>query len=118
MAAGQSTGDQPVIEIARLTTHQEYKVAVELQRTIWGFADLELLPVRLFVVAQKIGGQVLGAFDGEQMIGFCLAIPGLKPGGNGYLHSHMLGVLSEYNNRGAGRLMKLAQRQDAMERGV
>jgi predicted GNAT superfamily acetyltransferase len=107
-----------VIEIARLSTQPEFRNAVELQRTIWGFADIELLPVRLFVVASKIGGQVLGAFDREQMIGFCLAIPGLKPGAKGYLHSHMLGVLPEYNNRGAGRLLKLAQREDALERRI
>ncbi len=118
MAGGQSAGDQSVIEIARLSTQEEFKIAVELQRTIWGFAEIELLPVRLFVVASKIGGQALGAFDGELMIGFCLAIPGLKAGAKGYLHSHMLGVLPEYNNRGAGRLLKLAQREDALQRGI
>jgi predicted GNAT superfamily acetyltransferase len=118
MAAGQSAGDQSVIEIARLSTQEEFKIALELQRTIWGFADIELLPVRLFVVASKIGGQALGAFDCERMIGFCLAIPGLKAGAKGYLHSHMLGVLPEYNNRGAGRLLKLAQREDALQRGI
>src|SRR5258708_26552639 len=118
MAAGQRAGDQSVLEIARLSTQEEFKIAVELQRTIWGFAEIELLPVRLFVVASKIGGQALGAFDGELMIGFCLAIPGLKAGGKGYLHSHMLGVLPEYNNRGAGRLLKLAQREDALQRGI
>src|SRR5260370_545726 len=78
MATGQITGDRPVIEVARLSTQPEFKTAVELQRTIWGFADIELLPVRLFVVASKIGGQVLGAFDGELVIGFSLAIPRLK----------------------------------------
>src|SRR6266581_2010132 len=118
MAAGQSAGDQSVIEIARLSTQEEFKIAVELQRTIWGFSDLELLPVRLFVVAAKIGGQALGAVDGELMIGFCLSIPRQKAGAKGYLHSHMLGVLSEYNNRGAGRLLKLAQREDALQRGI
>jgi predicted GNAT superfamily acetyltransferase len=107
-----------VIEIARLSTQPEFRNAVELQRTIWGFAEIELLPVRLFVVASKIGGQALGAFDGALMIGFCLAIPGLKAGAKGYLHSHMLGVLPEYNNRGAGRLLKLAQREDALERRI
>ena len=56
----------------------EFDEAVELQKTIWGFDDVELLPVRLFVVATKIGGQAFGAFDGERMVGFCLAIPGLK----------------------------------------
>src|SRR6266704_1486673 len=118
MAAGQSAGDRSVIEIARLSTQEEFKIAVELQRTIWGFAEIELLPVRLFVVASKIGGQALGAFDGERMIAFCLAIPGLKAGGKGYLHSHMLGVLPEYNNRGVGRMLKLAQREEALQRGI
>ena len=118
MATSQIAGEQSVIEIAALSTQEEFKTAVELQREIWGFADIELLPVRLFVVAAKIGGQALGAFDGERMIGFCLAIPGLKPGAKGYLHSHMLGVLSEYNNRGVGRLLKLAQREVALQQGI
>jgi predicted GNAT superfamily acetyltransferase len=52
------------------------------------------------------------------MIGFLLAIPGLKPGGVLYLHSHMMGVLSAYRNTGVGRLLKLKQREDAIERGV
>jgi predicted GNAT superfamily acetyltransferase len=107
-----------VIEIAALSTQPEFKSAVELQQKIWGFAEIELLPVRLFIVATKIGGQVLGAFDGQRLVGFCLAIPGLKAVVKGYLHSHMLGVLPEYNNRGLGRAIKLAQREEALERGI
>lgn len=118
MAAGQAAGEPGVIEYAALSTQPEFKDAVDLQREIWGFAEIELLPVRLFVVASKIGGQVLGAFDGERMIAFCLAIPGLKAGGKGYLHSHMLGVLPEYNNRGVGRMLKLAQREQALQSGI
>ncbi len=53
-----------------------------------------------FIVASKIGGQVLGAFDGAKLVAFCLCIPGLKPGGKSYLHSHMLGVLPAYRNTG------------------
>src|SRR5437667_11749503 len=116
MAAGQGPREQSVIEVAALYTQPEFKTAVDLQREIWGFADIELLPVRLFNVATKIGGQVFGAFDGERMIGFCLAIPGIKPGPKSYLHSHMLGVLPEYHNHGVGRTMKLAQREDAPKR--
>ncbi|MGH9662201.1 MAG: GNAT family N-acetyltransferase, partial [Bryobacteraceae bacterium] len=78
----------------------------------------ELLPVRLFVVASKVGGQAFGAWDEGRMIAFLLAIPGLKPGGTSYLHSHMLGVLPEYNDRGIGRAMKLRQRDDARARGI
>ena len=65
---------------ARSPTHAEFQDAVRLQQQIWGFEDIELLPLRLFVVATKVGGQVFGAFDGERMIGFCLAIPGLEAG--------------------------------------
>lgn len=107
-----------MIEVRALEDLQEFREAVELQRTIWGFEEHELLPVRLFVVATKVGGQAFGAFDGPRMVGFCLAIPGLKPGGKPYLHSHMLGVLPEYSNRGIGRLLKLEQRRDALGRGL
>jgi predicted GNAT superfamily acetyltransferase len=107
-----------MIEIRTLTEREDLKSAVRLQRQIWGFEDVDLIPLRLFVVASKIGGQVYGAFDAGQMIGFCMAIPGLKPGGKTYLHSHMLGVLPEYRNTGVGRTLKLTQRDDALSRGI
>ena len=99
-----------MIEVRALSEQDEMKEAVQLQKTIWGFDDVELLPVRLFVVATKIGGQVFGAFDGNRMVGFCLAIPGLKSGGMYYLHSHMLGVLPEYRNSAAADLHAAAFR--------
>jgi predicted GNAT superfamily acetyltransferase len=107
-----------MIAVRSLTEYTELEEAVRLQREIWGFAEIELLPVRLFVVATKVGGQVFGAFDGSRMIAFLLAIPGIKPGGTSYLHSHMMGVLPEYRDKGVGRMLKLRQRQDAIARGV
>jgi predicted GNAT superfamily acetyltransferase len=107
-----------MIEIRGLTAHAEFQDAVRLQQQIWGFEEIELLPLRLFVVALKVGGQVFGAFDGQRMIGFCLAIPGLKAGGKSYLHSHMLGVLPEYRDAKVGRRLKLAQRDEALSRDI
>ncbi len=52
------------------------------------------------------------------MVGFCFAIPGVKPNGQAYLHSHMLGVLPEYRNSGIGRRLKLRQRDEALARGI
>jgi len=104
--------------IRALHTEQEFQDAVQLQKDIWGFEDIELLPVRLFIVATKVGGQALGAFDGNRMVGFCLAIPGLKPGGGSYLHSHMIGVTPEYRDAGVGRQLKLKQREEAVARGI
>ena len=97
--------------------HAEYARAVELQKAIWKFDDLEVLPVRLFVTAVNVGGMALGAFDQRRMIGFCLAIPGIKKD-TPYLHSHMLGVLDEYRDAGVGRTLKLEQRAVALQRGI
>lgn len=107
-----------MIEIRALFTESEFAEAVDLQKRIWNFADIELLPVRLFVVANKVGGQTFGVFDGGRMVGFLLAIPGIKRGAEGYLHSHMLGVLPEYRDRGLGRMLKLKQREDALARAI
>jgi len=107
-----------MIEIRPLIEREDLKTVVRLQRQIWGFEDVDLIPLRLFVVATKIGGQVFGAFDGREMVGFCMAIPGLKAGGKTYLHSHMLGVLPDYRNAGVGRMLKLTQRDDAARRGI
>ena len=107
-----------MIEVRALHELSEFTEAVRLQRTIWGFEDLELLPVRFFVVANKVGGQTIGAFDGARMVGFLLGIPGLKPGGVVYMHSHMMGVLEIYRNSGVGRMLKYAQRDDALANGL
>jgi predicted GNAT superfamily acetyltransferase len=107
-----------MIQVRALTEHDQFREAVTLQQEIWGFTDIELLPVRLFVVATKVGGHAFGAYDNGRMVGFCLAIPGLKPGGGYYLHSHMLGVAGAYRNAGVGRMLKLEQRKDALRRGI
>lgn len=107
-----------MIEVLPLTESREFNEAVQLQKRIWGYDDVELLPARLFVVACKVGGQTFGAYDGARMIGFVISIPGLKPGDGSYLHSHMLGVLPDYRNQGVGRMLKLKQREDALARGI
>jgi predicted GNAT superfamily acetyltransferase len=94
----------------------EMRACVGLQKEVWNFADAELVPLRLFVVAEKIGGQVIGAFDRNEMVGFALAIPGARAG-HAYLHSHMLAVRAHYRNAGLGRRLKLFQRDDALARG-
>jgi len=111
-----------MIEIRQLKTNPEFAEAVKLQKAIWGFDEIDLLPVRLFVTASKIGGHSFGAYDGDKMIGFCIAIPGIKPTldqrAKSYLHSHMLGVMKEYRDAGLGRKLKLAQRDDAIRQGL
>jgi predicted GNAT superfamily acetyltransferase len=106
-----------MLEIRQLQELDEFRDAVALQETIWGFAERDLIPIRSFVVANKIGGHSFGAYDDGRMVGFLYAIPGFHENSR-YIHSHMLGVLPEYRNAGLGRLMKLAQRDDAIRRKV
>src|SRR5437660_12654863 len=61
------------IEIRNCSANAELEACVALQKTVWNFSDLDLVPLRMFVVALKIGGQVIGAFDGDRLIGFALS---------------------------------------------
>jgi len=94
----------------------EMRACVALQKEVWNFSDADLVPVRMFVVAEKVGGQVIGAFAGNEMVGFALSVPGAR-GGHSYLHSHMLAVRKQHQNAGLGRRIKLFQRDDALARG-
>ena len=91
----------------------EMRACVALQKEVWDFSDADLVPLRMFVVAEKVGGQVIGAFAGNEMAGFALSVPGAR-GGRSYLHSHMLAVRKQHQNAGLGRRIKLFQREDAL----
>ena len=119
MAAVEGAGKPVSAEVEVRLCHGlvELNACVALQKEVWNFSDYDLIPLRLFVVAEKIGGQVIGAFDGGELIGFAMSIPGER-GGKAYLHSHMLAVLPEYRNAGLGRILKLRQREDALSRGI
>ncbi len=47
MAGGEAAGEQSVIEIATLSTKPQFEQAVDVQREVWGVAEIDLLPVRL-----------------------------------------------------------------------
>lgn len=104
--------------IRRCESLDDFGQCVAVQQSVWGFEDKDLVPLRFFVVASKIEGQIFGGFDPSgRMAGFCLAVPALK-GSAVYLHSHMLGVLPEFRRQGLGRRLKLEQRREALSRGI
>ena len=107
-----------MIETRFLTSLEDMRAAIQMQQQVWGFSDADLIPLRVFVVASKVGGQIFGAFDGAKLVGFCMAFAGIKPGPVPYIHSQMLAVLPEYRNHQIGQKLKLAQRDEALARGV
>jgi len=97
---------------------EELAALVEVQREVWGYAEHELYPLRLFVTLGKIGGQVLGAFTAQgSLVGFVASLPAWH-GANRYYHSLSLGVLHGHENRGLGRALKAAQRCEALRAGI
>jgi len=121
--SGRPTADSAVarpkpdaIVIRKCEALKEMQAAFALQKEVWNFTDAELVPVRIFVLANKIGGHVIGAFDQNEMVAFALALPGMR-NGHSYLHSHMLAVRQQCRNAGLGRRMKLFQREVALAQG-
>ena len=104
------------IQLRNSTDVEEFRACVALQKEVWGFADNELVPLRIFSLAPKIGGQVICAWDGAMLVGFAFSIPGVR-NRQTYLHSHMLAVKADYRNSGLGRKLKLFQREDAIAQG-
>src|SRR5580704_9154826 len=90
------------IRIAPLHTLDEFQSCVDLQVDVWGYNETDVVPRRMFLLADRIGGQVIGAIDdsqGGKLAGFAMALPGYR-NRRPYLHSHMLAVLPEYRNYG------------------
>jgi len=96
---------------------QELQECVRLHQDTWGLADIEVLPLRIWVTANRIGGLVLGAFDHAVLAGLAVAMPGIREG-RPYWYSQMLAVRKEHRNRGIGLSLKLAQRDHALRRGI
>ena len=105
------------IRIQSLTRLEEFDRCVVLQLEVWGYSDGDVIPRRVFVVAHRIGGQIIGAFLNNMLVGFAMSLPGFRDG-KPYFHSHMLAVMPEHRNLGIGRNLKLAQRDDAIARVI
>src|SRR5713226_8914162 len=95
----------------------EYHEIEDIQKEAWGFNDLDTVPAATLIATQHAGGIVLGAFEGDRMIGFAYAFPALEQA-RVSMHSHMLAVKPAYRNFQAGFYLKLAQRERALAMGL
>ena len=104
--------------IRALHTIPEFRDIIALEQEIWGYSDAEdAVGIPIFVITVKRGGILLGAYDGDRLIGFVYSIAGLKHG-RPMQWSHMLGVLPAYRATGIGRALKLEQRRISLEMGL
>lgn len=98
-----------------IRTLEEARAAAELFDRIWGEKRVIGTPV-LWAMASH-GGQVLGAFRGRELVGAQVGVVGLAED-RPTLHSHITGVASDVQHQGVGFMLKLAQREWCLERGI
>jgi predicted GNAT superfamily acetyltransferase len=108
---------QSAIGIRDITSIEEMGAVEDLQREIWGCADVDVVPRMMLHPAREVGGVLVGAFDGARLVGFAFGFVGLERG-RVVLHSHMLAVKPEYRGHDLGFRLKVAQRERALAEGV
>jgi predicted GNAT superfamily acetyltransferase len=107
------------MQIRALTTFDECRQVVALEKEVWGYTDAEdVVPAPVLIVGVKRGAILLGAFDDAgAMKGFVYSIPAIKDG-TLTQWSHMLGVARDAQGWGVGRRLKLAQWKHALAMGI
>jgi predicted GNAT superfamily acetyltransferase len=108
-----------------LSTIEECVQAQDIQLDVWGDNELHVMPWMLFLDLIRNGGLVLGAFDGDKMVGFNVGFLGTDHGSPNRpamarlkFNSHAMGVHPEYQDAGIGYRLKVLQRDHAIANGV
>lgn len=108
--------DSPAsIEIIPLETHEHLSTASALLSEVWG-GDNAGAPPHLLRALAHSGNYAFAVYDGERMVAASVAFFA-KPLDRS-MHSHITGVLPEYQGRGLGRLLKYHQRQWGLDRDL
>lgn len=105
------------MRIRKIETLAEMREVERLQREIWGLDDLEVYPTLALKPQTEVGGILIGAFVEGRMVGFVFGFLGILDN-EMIIHSDMLGISEGYRSQNLGYLLKLAQREEALQRGI
>src|SRR6185369_2551523 len=105
------------IVIRDIESFEEMREIEALQKDVWQFSDLDVVPRTILVPTKEVGGVLIGAYDGSALVGFAYGFPGYEHGEATH-HSHMLAVRPEYRNFNLGFQLKLAQRERVLSQGI
>ena len=115
------------ITIRPLSSHEDYQKTRQIHMAAWGVDAAETIPPLSMHAFQHNGGILLGAYDGQQLVGYSLGTLGAIETPNRIdqvaaarlkLFSVIMGVLPEYQGHGIGYELKLAQREAALQMGL
>jgi predicted GNAT superfamily acetyltransferase len=103
------------LHFRRIREHADFAQCERLQRDVFGVSETDLASFSLLVVIPKTGGEVLGAFDGERMVGYIQGYGGYVAG-RPRLVSDLMAVEPAYRG-GLGYALKTLQAVVALEAG-
>lgn len=113
------------ILIRTIHTLDEMYAAADLQQVYWGNEIESLVPAHMLYTIVSYGGHVVGAFDGDKLIGLVIGMLGTnieeshRPAmANLLIASKRMVVLPEYRSGGIGHRLKLKQRELAIKQGI
>ena len=106
-----------LIVLRDVETIDEIKALENLQIEVWGDDQRDVVPLNQFAAAQYVGGSLIGAFEGEKLVGFVYGFYG-HLGGRIVHHSHMLGVRPDYRHHNLGFRLKAEQRERVLADGL
>jgi len=107
--------------IRLLETPKDMEAVEALQRLVWPDCETDVVPAHLLIAVTHNGGVILGAFAGDELVGFVFGFPGLDvlPDGPHPKHcSHQMGVHPDWRDSGLGFSLKRAQWQMVRRQGL
>jgi predicted GNAT superfamily acetyltransferase len=111
--------------IRRLEGVEDAVQVEEVQRAVWPGSETEVVPAHALLAIGENGGVLIGAFDGDRLVGYVLGFLGTdsqspdRPAMARLKHcSHMLGVHPDFRDRSIGYRLKCAQREAVVEQGI
>jgi predicted GNAT superfamily acetyltransferase len=110
-------GDRQAIRLRDVDDVAGMRAVEALEREVWGLEDRDVTPLTMLVATKAVGAVLVGAYDGEALVGFVYGFAGVEDGRLVH-HSHMLAVKPAYRDLDLGFELKLAQRERVLAQGV
>ncbi len=111
------TKSKPIIIIRNLETIEDIRKVQPVEKEVWELEDRDCAPMTMLIACKETGSILVGAFDGDRLIGFAFGFPALEQRRIS-IHSHLLAVLPQYRDLDLGYKLKLAQRERALAVGI
>ena len=106
----------------RILEHSDYAICQQIvvnQQLIWDIPAAEVVPFWKLMTLPSTGGVLVGAFDGDNIVGHAMLSPAVDPHSNDpFFYLDMVGVLPVYRNLGLAERMLQRAKAVAGERHI